>query len=291
MPIWNGVICRYGMNDSPSRCNRCGCPPAAGQRPGPALHSEPGGAARGRTRLYIALCQPVVSGGSGTDPAEVARPGRARRAAARWTARGAHPRGRTEDKTLCLRRSDHGEAAQGSIHQGPGGASHRRPAALDVWLPPLTAARRWNKSSPKPMSAPKPTMTVATIIRKPGKTGPAALAFQMQSLRSGISPKQWRALVLQTCKASATERRPPPRRKASCTGKPSARFPTDLRGLVPIASEPIRRLGFASPLGRDPARTSSAYHRGEKLPAKSRTSYFAQNRNFSFCADTMHKLC
>src|SRR5215469_1995366 len=48
----------------------------------------------------------------------------------------------------------------------------------------------------------------------------------------------------------------PPRRKASCTGKPSARFPTDLGGLVPIASEPIRRLGFASPLGRDPSRTT-----------------------------------
>jgi hypothetical protein len=49
------------------------------------------------------------------------------------------------------------------------------------------------------------------------------------------------------CKAWAGERRPSRGPKASCTGKPSARFPTDLGGLVPIASEPIRRLGFASP--------------------------------------------
>ena len=54
---------------------------------------------------------------------------------------------------------------------------------------------------------------------------------------------------------------------------------------MPIASEPIRRLGFASPLGRDPTRTRSEYHEGEKLPAKSGTSHFAQKRNFSFCAD------
>ena len=37
------------------------------------------------------------------------------------------------------------------------------------------------------------------------------------------------------CKASASDRRPSPRQKASSTGKPSARFPTVEGGLVPIA--------------------------------------------------------
>src|SRR5580658_60121 len=47
----------------------------------------------------------------------------------------------------------------------------------------------------------------------------------------------------------------------------------------------LRRLGLASPLGRDPSRTRSDYHDVESRPAKSGTSHFAQNRNFSLCAD------
>ena len=37
------------------------------------------------------------------------------------------------------------------------------------------------------------------------------------------------------CKTRLRKRRPPPRQKASCTGKPSARFPTVEGGLLPIA--------------------------------------------------------
>ena len=48
----------------------------------------------------------------------------------------------------------------------------------------------------------------------------------------------------------------------------------------------LRRLGFASPLGRDPSRTKSDYHDVESRPVKSGTFHFAQNRNFSLCAET-----
>ena len=51
----------------------------------------------------------------------------------------------------------------------------------------------------------------------------------------------------------------------------------------------LRRLGFASPLGRDPSRTKSDYHDVESRPVKSGTFHFAQNRNFSFCADKLHR--
>src|ERR1700733_15369732 len=36
-----------------------------------------------------------------------------------------------------------------------------------------------------------------------------------------------------------------------------------------------------------PSRTRSDYHDVESRPAKSGTSHFAQNRNFSLCADTI----
>ena len=133
--------------------------------------------------------------------------------------------------------------------------------------------------------APKPARKVATV----NEESRAKAARHLSRLRCKASAQESHpsnGFYFFVCKASAEERRPPPRQKASWTGKPSARFPTDLGGLVPIASEPIRRLGFASPPRRNPRRTRSEYHRGEKCPAKSGTSYFAQNRNFSFCADT-----
>jgi hypothetical protein len=69
-------------------------------------------------------------------------------------------------------------------------------------------------------------------IREAGQKPPGIFAFLMQSLRSRISPKQW---VFLNAKPGLRKRRPPPPQKASCTGKPSARFPTVEGGLLPIA--------------------------------------------------------
>jgi hypothetical protein len=78
------------------------------------------------------------------------------------------------------------------------------------------------------------------------------------------------------CKASAQDRRPPPWRKASCTGKPSARFPTVKGGLVPIA---FGADSVASALhlrqGRDPSADAA------RLPRPPRG--LDPNRNFLLC--------
>jgi hypothetical protein len=58
------------------------------------------------------------------------------------------------------------------------------------------------------------------------------------------------------------------------TGKPSAPFPTVPGGLcADCFRSRLRRLGFASPLGRDPSRTRSDYHDVESRPVKSETSH------------------
>src|SRR5580700_7025612 len=81
-----------------------------------------------------------------------------------------------------------------------------------------------------------------------------------------------------------SDRRPPPRQKASPTGRPSARFPTVPGELcADCLRSRLRRLGFASPLGRDPSRTRSDYHDVESQPEKAEllilhktgTSHFA----------------
>jgi len=55
-------------------------------------------------------------------------------------------------------------------------------------------------------------------------------------------------------------------------------------------SEPIRRFGFACPLGRDPSRTIQRIVAGKKTPGQNQTSYFAQNGNFHFVADKPSKM-
>ena len=83
------------------------------------------------------------------------------------------------------------------------------------------------------------------------------------------------AMGVLKCKASASDRRPPPLQKASSTGKPSARFPAVEGGLVPIAcgadsvaSALHLRLG-ATPRG--PGQTIMTLRASRK------------KRNFSFC--------
>jgi hypothetical protein len=82
---------------------------------------------------------------------------------------------------------------------------------------------------------------------KPGKERPASSCFSIQGLRSGASPKKW--AKSKTLGAQGMLRRP----RAL---------------LVPISSEPVRRIGLGSSSGHDPKRTLSPYHtRGTRRPA------------------------
>ena len=123
-------------------------------------------------------------------------------------------------------------------------------------------------------------MKAATVKKESrAKAARPLRVFKMQSLRSGISPIAMGACSFLQCKASAPDRRPPPWRKASCTGKPSARFPTVKGGLVPIA---FGADSVASALhlrrGRDPSADAA------RLPRPRRG--LDQNRNFLLCLDT-----
>jgi transposase len=95
--------------------------------------SEPRRAARDRARLHHAVRRSVVSAGAGTHPAAVARPSGACRAASGRPFGGAHRGGRSEGKTVCSRRDDC-RAAESSESHSAHGASHWRPATLDVWF-------------------------------------------------------------------------------------------------------------------------------------------------------------
>ena len=93
----------------------------------------------------------------------------------------------------------------------------------------------------------KSTLQNTKAKMKPGKERPASSCFSIQGLRSGASPKKW--AKSKTLGAQGMLRRP----RAL---------------LVPISSEPVRRIGLGSSSGHDPKRTLSPYHtRGTRRPA------------------------
>ncbi len=93
----------------------------------------------------------------------------------------------------------------------------------------------------------KSTLSNTKAKMKPGKERPASSCFSIQGLRSGASPKKW--AKSKTLGAQGMLR--PPRAL-----------------LVPISSEPVRRIGLGSSSGHDPTRTLSPYHtRGTRRPA------------------------
>src|ERR1700730_8272444 len=96
----------------------------------------------------------------------------------------------------------------------------------------------------------------------------------MQSLRSGISPKAMRFLSAKPRRRSGGLLH---WRKASCTGKPSARLPADLGGLVTIAfgADSVASAWHLRH-GRDPAADQA------RLPRPRRG--LDQNRNFLLCS-------
>jgi hypothetical protein len=51
--------------------------------------------------------------------------------------------------------------------------------------------------------------------------------------------------------------------------------------------EPVRRLGLARPLGRDPEWTYSPYQSTPDQPFKTGHFYFAANRTFLLCVDSL----
>src|SRR6266700_807087 len=120
-------------------------------------------------------------------------------------------------------------------------------------------------------------MRLRQSIRKAGQKAARHLrVLKMQSLRSGISPIAMESYSFLKCKASTRNRRPPPWRKASFTGKPSARFPTVKGGLVPIAfgADSVASALHLRP-GRDPLADVA------RLPRPRRG--LDQNRNVLLC--------
>ena len=55
---------------------------------------------------------------------------------------------------------------------------------------------------------------------------------------------------------------------------------------MPSLRSTLRRVGFAHPVGRDPGRTTSTYHRLPQISPKTGHFYLAEDRTFLFGVDS-----